>query len=73
VGLELLLRMGAWRRLVRDAEAPEVRRPSLQRRAVEAARDLLEFARAHADSGAVEAGRYERIVGGWLESADSGG
>jgi hypothetical protein len=67
VGLELLLRMGEWRRLVRDAAAePEVRRPSLRRRAVQAAHELLEFARAQADSGAVEVGRYERVVGGWL-------
>ncbi len=69
VGLELLMRMGAWRRLVRDArEEPEVRRASLRRRAAEAARDLLAFAREHADSGAVELGRYERIVGDWLDS-----
>jgi len=74
VGLELLLRMGAWRRLVRDAEdGPEVRRPSLRRRAVDAARDLLAFAREHADSGAVEASRYERLVGGWLDEAENGG
>lgn len=67
VGLELLLRMGEWRRLVRDAAAePKVRRPSLRRRAVQAAHELLEFARAQADSGAVEVGRYERVVGGWL-------
>ncbi|MGD9496813.1 MAG: DUF4838 domain-containing protein [Armatimonadota bacterium] len=68
VGLELLLRMGAWRRLLRDAQIqPEVRRPWLREGAVEAARDLLEFARAHRASGAVEVERYERIVGGWLE------
>jgi len=67
VGLELLLRMGEWRRMVRDALGePEVRRPSLRRRAVAAARELLDFARAQADGGAVEVGRYERIVGGWL-------
>ncbi len=69
VGLELLLRMGTWRRLLRDAqEEPAVRRPWLRRRALDAARDLLEFARAHRDSGAVEVERYERVVGGWLNT-----
>ena len=55
---------GEWRRLVRDAAAePEVRQ-LLRRRAVQAAQ-AAGFARAQADS-AVEVGRYERVVGGWL-------
>ena len=68
VGLELLLRAGEWQRLVRDADdAPEARRSSLRGRAEEAARELLDFARAHADSGAVDAPRYERVIGHWLD------
>lgn len=69
VGLELLLRTGRWQRLLRDAdEAPEARRASLQRRSEEAARSLLAFARERVGSGAVDAARYERVIGGWLDA-----
>jgi hypothetical protein len=64
VAQELLLRMGRWQRLLRDAEeAPRVRRDSLQQRAEDAKAALLEFAREYADSGAVDVVRYERVLG----------
>ncbi|MGC9317778.1 MAG: DUF4838 domain-containing protein [Armatimonadota bacterium] len=68
VGLELLMRLGRWQRLLLEArEAPEPRRGPLMHRAADAAGDVLAFVRDHADSGAVESDRYERIVGGWLD------
>ncbi|NLO05981.1 MAG: DUF4838 domain-containing protein [candidate division WS1 bacterium] len=64
VGLELLLRTATWRRLLAEIDrAPEVRLESLRARAEAAHHDLLSFARAHADSGAVDVKRYERISG----------
>ncbi len=54
VGLELLMRMGEWQRLVRDG---------LGARADEARAAVVAFAREQADSGAVDAARYERIFG----------
>ena len=73
VGLELLLQMGEWQRLMRDAEdAPEVRSASLCRRARVAARELLEFARANADSGAVDVARYERVIDGAVQPSRRG-
>ncbi|MGI5817486.1 MAG: DUF4838 domain-containing protein [Armatimonadota bacterium] len=64
VGQELLLLVGQWQRLLRDAkEAPEVRRESLRRRAEAARSSALAFAREQADSGAVDPRRYERVLG----------
>ncbi len=67
VALELLMRLGEWQRLLQRAEqVPEPQREPLLRRAHGAAQDLLDFAREHAQSGAVEVERCERIVRGWL-------
>ncbi len=53
VGQELLLRVARWQRLLRDG------REAL---ADEARQETLAFAREHADSGAVDMNRYERIL-----------
>jgi hypothetical protein len=64
VAQELLLRMGQWQRLKRDADrAPEARRESLRERAEDAKASVLAFAREYADSGAVDVRRYERLLG----------
>ncbi len=53
VGLELLMRAGEWQRLLRDG---------LQDRADEALERMVAFASEQADSGAVDAARYERLL-----------
>jgi len=54
VGIELLMRMGRWQRLVRGG---------LEARASQAAAETLEWARGEADSGALAIGRLERALG----------
>ncbi len=64
VGMELLRRFGAWQRLVKQAEeAREDRRAELETRARQNAGELLVWAREHADSGALEIGWLERMLG----------
>ncbi len=54
VGLGLLLRVGSWQRLLASGR---------EGRALAARAELLEFAREHAKSGALDLRRYERVLG----------
>ena len=55
VGIELLMRVGRWQRARRDAP---------RGRDADEAAETLQWARAHAGSGAIEIGRIEKVLGG---------
>ncbi len=57
-GLEMLMRVGAWQRLVRDG---------LEARAAESARDILEWSRNYSDDGALDVRYIERTLGRVVE------
>ncbi|MCD6360736.1 MAG: DUF4838 domain-containing protein [Armatimonadetes bacterium] len=54
VGMEMLMRVGQWQRLVRDG---------LEARAQQATKDIITWARKHADSGALDLRYIERTLG----------
>jgi len=67
VGVDWLLRMGQWQRLLRDmkqAEGPK--RQVLTDRARRAGEELITWAREHADTGSILAPRIAHVVGAVL-------
>lgn len=65
VGIDWLLRIGEWQRLLRDmgqAEGPK--RQVLTGRARRAGEELITWAREHADTGSIFAPRIAQVVGG---------